>query len=85
VIIAYANGTPDEQAFWNRTLGERDQKEGDLAHATALLNRHAAIEKTITLAHDYCEQARAMLTSIPASAEKSAMLDIVDFCASRGY
>jgi len=85
VITAYANGDAQEQAFWKRTLSEKDQKPGDFEHAVALLEKHHAIEKTIAMAEDYCQKARGALGGFAPGAPKSAMLDIVDFCVSRAY
>lgn len=85
VILAYAAGDKTERAFWQRTLGERRQQQGDFAEAQRLLARHDAIAKTFAMAGEYCEKSRAALAAFPPSPARAAMLDIVDFCAARGY
>ena len=85
VITAYAAGDAKEKAFWQRTLGDGNQNDDDLAQAQALIAKHNGVEKTIAMAHDYCEKARQNLAGFAASPAKSAMLDVVDFCASRAY
>lgn len=85
VITAYRTGNDEEKAFWQRTLGEGEQTPADLAQAQALIAKHQGVSTTIAMANDYCKKARAAIASFPASPAKSAMLDIVDFCASRAY
>lgn len=85
VILAYAAGNEEEKTFWSRTLSDLEQKEGDLEQAIALLHKHQAIQKTIAMAKDYCEKARGDIAPFPASRERTALFELVDFCASRGY
>jgi octaprenyl-diphosphate synthase len=85
VITAYQAGDDSEKAFWQRTLGDGQQTEDDLTHAKNLIAKHGGVTATIKMAHDYCQQARQAIASFPQSPAKSAMLDIVDFCASRAY
>jgi len=85
VILAYSAGDEDEQAFWNRTLSEREQLPKDFAIAQSLMRKYGAIAQTIDMAEHYCEKARQALAGFPQSPARSAMLDIVDFCAARAY
>lgn len=85
VILAYAAGSEEEQGFWNRTLGTLEQNPDDLPQAIAVLQKHNAIGRTIAVAEDYCEKARESLRRFPDSPARSALFDLVDFCASRAY
>jgi octaprenyl-diphosphate synthase len=85
VIIAYNVGSPEERAFWMRTLGELVQKPADFDYALSLLNKHQALDQTVAMAERYCNKARQSLMGFPASPARAAMLDIVDFCSSRAY
>lgn len=85
VILSYQAGGEDEKAFWQRTIGQQQQSEDDLDSALYLMQKHGAIDKTVAMAEHYCDKARRCLSSFAPSATKSAMLDIVDFCASRAY
>jgi octaprenyl-diphosphate synthase len=85
VILAYKTGNAEEKDFWMRTLGNLEQNEGDLQTAISLLTKHDTITKTIALANDYCEKAANTLHYFPDSPARCAMLDLVAFCASRGY
>lgn len=83
IILAYANGSDEERAFWQRTLGERDIHEKDLDEALAILKHHGALDATLQEAIAYGEEARDALKIFPDSELKSALLETIDFCISR--
>lgn len=83
VLLAFARGDDAERAFWRRTLEDRDQSEGDLAQAQALITRHRGLADTIDRARAYGDQALAALAGFPDGAEKRALADVVDFCIER--
>jgi octaprenyl-diphosphate synthase len=83
VILSFRRGTPEERAFWQRTLADSDIRDGDLDHAQALMRRHKAIEATLERARHYGDVARDALAIFPDSAAKKAMLDVVGFCIAR--
>jgi octaprenyl-diphosphate synthase len=85
VIYCYQAGTRDEKAFWERALGNLEQKPEDLHTAIMIMQKYDAIRKTVAMAERYCEKARKTLDVFEACPEKRAMLDIVDFCAARAY
>lgn len=85
VILAYNAGDATEKAFWNRTMGDLNQTPTDLDDARALLHKHNAIAQTVAMASHYCNKARKSLSGFIPGQARSAMLDIVDFCASRVY
>ncbi len=85
VIIAYQNGTPDERAFWQRTIGEGDQADGDLARAQQLLGRHAALAETGRIARTHATAAAAALERFPLGPHRTALQDVAAFCVARAY
>jgi octaprenyl-diphosphate synthase len=85
VVIAFAKGDESERAFWRRVLETEDRREGDLDEAMRLLARHDAIALTVHRAEIYGERARRALDRFPPSAERAAMLELVDFCIERAY
>lgn len=86
LILAYQYGTPEERTFWQRVVQEEtEQQESDLVTALELMKKHEAIAKTVARARHYCQQAKEALDVFPASAEKDALLEVVDFCAERAY
>jgi octaprenyl-diphosphate synthase len=84
-LIAYREGTEEEKAFWRRTLKDRNQEDGDLRHAIALLAKHDAIARSLAQAEAYCDEARRLLSARPAGPFKNALLETVDFCIERAY
>lgn len=85
VILAYRRGSEEERAFWERTLEKMDQRDGDLAHALHLLDRHGAFTDTIERARHYGAMARDALGIFPTGATRQALLDTVRFCVERAY
>ncbi len=83
VLLAFARGNAEEQTFWRRTIEERDQREGDLARAIALMQKHHAFVDTVGRARDYGDKALAALDRFPESEWKRAMAGVVGFCISR--
>jgi octaprenyl-diphosphate synthase len=85
VILAYQRGNAEEQAFWQRTVGQGEAGDDDLQHAIALMKRHKTIDTTFERARHYGATAREALGLFPASAAKQAMLDVVAFSIIRAH
>ncbi|TDP43760.1 polyprenyl synthetase family protein [Zavarzinia compransoris] len=85
VILAYARGDSAEQAFWRRCLEQRDQHEGDLAAALALLAKYGTLAETVERARLYGEKARKALARFPDNDYRRALEGIIDFCIERAY
>jgi octaprenyl-diphosphate synthase len=85
VVLAYARGDEEERRFWRRTLEDGEQGPDDLEAATALLRRRGALADTLRRAGEFGEAARRALDPFAPSADKRAMLDLVDFCLERAY
>jgi octaprenyl-diphosphate synthase len=83
VLLAFERGDEAERAFWRRTLEERDQTDEDLAEAQRLIARHGTLAETFARARDYGRQAKEALAGFPDSAEKRAMVGLVDYCIER--
>jgi octaprenyl-diphosphate synthase len=85
VILAYARGTPEERLFWREAMeGSRTSNE-DLAYATQLLRRHAALDDTLARARTYGQRAIDALGPFPGGKAKAAMVEAVEFAISRAY
>jgi len=83
VILAYARGNKEQQAFWRAAMESGRHDEAALARAFALLAEHKALEDTIKAARRFGAAARAALSGFADSPHKRAMLEVVDFCISR--
>jgi octaprenyl-diphosphate synthase len=85
VVLAYRAGSETECAFWRRTLEDQDQREGDLAHAIDLMNRHGCLHATRDRARHYGELAHAALDPFRDCPEKRALLGAIAFSVARGH
>ena len=85
IILAFHRGNDEERAFWNRTMADLNQKDGDLEHAMELLHKHTALTDTIERARHYGAMAKDALGTFPNNPSKQILCDIVDFCISRAY
>lgn len=83
VILAYQEADEREKAFWQRTIGERDQKDGDLKEAQSYIDKHNVIEKGLDLARSYSNRAKG---HINGSSELAITLRaLCDYVVDRHY
>jgi octaprenyl-diphosphate synthase len=85
VVLAFARGSAEERRFWQRTLAQVEQQEGDFGNAIELLHRHGALADSVARAARYGDAARRALEAFPPSQPKQALVDLVDFCIERAY
>ncbi len=85
VILAYRRGNEAERQFWQRTLGHGDIQNGDLETAIATMRHHKALDATFERAKHYGAMACDALALFDNSTQKSALLDVVEFCISRTH
>lgn len=85
VILAFRRGTDEERAFWTRTLADLEQTEDDLPRAISLMEKHNALSDSVDRARHYGAMARDALGIFPESAEKKALIELIDFCVERAH
>ncbi len=85
VVLSFRRGNDSERAFWQRTLERGEINQDDLDGAIATMKRHRALEDTVERARHYGAMAKDGLALFPPSPWKAALLDVVDFCISRGH
>lgn len=83
VIKAVARADREEREFWTRTIEKGDQREGDLAHACALLERHGAMAEAREDALAWSAKARAALTGLPDGEIRDILDELADFVVAR--
>jgi len=74
VILAWQDGDANDRKFWQRTMGDGDYADGDLAMAQAILTRHDAINRSITIAGDYANAAIDALSRLSSTSADQAEL-----------
>lgn len=83
IIFAYREGTEEERIFWDRTLRNGDQNDGDLEHAITLLAKYDTLNKTKQRAEHYASKAIQALALFPKSDMRTALEQTVAFCIAR--
>jgi octaprenyl-diphosphate synthase len=83
VILSYRRGTAEEREFWKRAIEGRHNGDEELEKALGLMARGSAIGDTIGRARHFGEIARDALAPLEATPQKSALLEVIDFCISR--
>lgn len=83
VILAYARGDAQEKAFWKQSLESGENDDAALEQALSYMKKHNSLSDTIVKARSYGAQASSALAPIRPSAEKDALLEVIDFCISR--
>jgi octaprenyl-diphosphate synthase len=72
VLLAYQAGTPQEKAFWERTICKREIQACDFPTALAIIQPY--LLQTLTLAKEYAHKAVQALSSLEASALKDNLI-----------
>ncbi|MEM1003793.1 MAG: polyprenyl synthetase family protein [Pseudomonadota bacterium] len=83
VIKAVAQATPDERAFWQRTIEKGRQQEGDLDHALGLMKKYQTLEATRQDALGWASKAKASLDVLPDHEIRTLLHDLADYVVSR--
>jgi octaprenyl-diphosphate synthase len=85
VVLAFLRGDEEERRFWRRTLEDLDQRDGDLARAIQLMDKHASLRDTVERARHYGAIARDALGVFPDGPEKRALGDLIHFTIHRAH
>lgn len=85
ILFALEKANDEEKAFWQRTLGDKNQKDGDLESAQNLIVRHQALKKGMAFAQQFGNQAISSLDAIQDSDLKTILIDLVGFTIQRDY
>ena len=85
VLFAIENADATQKEFWQRTLGDKDQTEDDLATAKNIITQTKALEKGMDLARHYGDNAIQNLSTLPSSTLKQTLIDLVSFTLNREY
>jgi octaprenyl-diphosphate synthase len=85
VILAYARADDEARRFWTRVIAAGTQADGDLQCAIAYVQETGAIRETRRRAAHYADMACAALRKILSPEIRDALIDVAEFCVSRGY
>lgn len=82
-LILAVHRTPNERAFWERTIDRREQTEADFKRAREMVVGAGALDSTLRLAGRYADEAKAALAICPAGPWRTALESLADFAVTR--
>lgn len=85
VILAYRTSNAEEKLFLKRSLAEGIQHKDDLKTALSIMAKYNILDKSMLEAKAYVEKGKSALSTFPDSAEKQALIEIIDFSLNRPY
>ncbi|MBU6418704.1 MAG: polyprenyl synthetase family protein [Proteobacteria bacterium] len=85
VILALAEATEEERAFWVRTLEHSEQTEEDLSMALGLIRKYDATARTIARADGFIDRAVNTLARFPESETRNALADVARYTTARRH
>jgi octaprenyl-diphosphate synthase len=83
VVRAVAAASPEERAFWTRTIEKGDQRDGDLDEARRLMDLHGALDSTRDTALSHAARARSALDALPDAPIRRILADVADYVVAR--
>lgn len=83
LIKAVAKASPEERAFWTRVIEKGDQRDGDLAQALVLLQRHDAISACRSDALAWVATSKKALGNLDVHPLREILSELADFVVSR--
>ncbi|GBQ45836.1 polyprenyl synthetase family protein [Komagataeibacter sucrofermentans] len=83
VLAAYAAGSEEDRAFWQRVIEESEQKPEDLDHALRLIEQTGAIRITLERATEYADAAREALSIFPPGRLRQMLQDTASYTVNR--
>ncbi len=85
IILAIEQATAQEREFWQRTLGDKDQKDGDLDTAIELMIKYDTFNQGMKMARDYGDKAIESLSQIPNTELKLTLENLIKFIIEREF
>ncbi len=83
LIKAVAKANAEERAFWVRVIEKGDQREGDLAQALEIMNRHGALDAARADALAWAARGRAALAQVPDHPLRQMLDDLSAYVVAR--
>jgi len=85
VLLTLKDANTDERAFWERTIVNGEQNDGDLEQALEIISKHDGFSKSLTLADDYKNKAIDALSIAPESPFKDQLIGLADYVIHRSF
>lgn len=85
ILFTLENANEDERAFMQRTIAQKQFKDGDLETMQEIFSRHDALEKGMTMAREYGELAQKALSKTPDNELRTLLNDVIGFTIDRKF
>ena len=85
IILALEKANDEERAFWQRTLQDKNQQDGDLETAQAIIKKHDTLNAGLRMAVEYGDQAIQSLHGLPESDLRQTLQNLVSFTINRQH
>lgn len=83
LILAMRATRATDTAFWERTIGQREQKPGDFQHAQALMKSSGALDAAQAVARGYAEKAVVALSLFESGPWRAALESLALYSVER--
>ncbi len=83
VLIAYRRGDAAEKAFWERTIGNAEQADGDLEQGLRLMRHRNSIGATLSYARRYADRSHSALAGFPETRMRRTLGEVADYTVAR--
>ncbi len=85
VLKALEKATPEERKFWQRCLGDLEQKSGDFEEALHLFEKYNALGRSMDTARDFAARGRKLLNDLPGNKYRDDLAELITFAVEREY
>ena len=83
IILAYLRANNKEKKFWNRTIRDLNQENGDLEKAKEIIKKYNCIEDTLLRAKHFSSIAKDSLGTFNDNKYRKILLQLIDSSFSR--
>ena len=85
IILAYGRSNDKEKKFWERTISDLNQNDGDFEMALEIINKYQCIEDTLTRANHFSNVAVDSVDIFKDNIYKEKLVSLVSKSVSRIY
>ncbi|MEQ8406378.1 MAG: polyprenyl synthetase family protein [Oceanicaulis sp.] len=85
LALALEAADAEERVFWERTIRDLDQNDGDFEEAVRLMTKHGALDATLAQARGHARRAVEALDVAPKNAWSQALAALAEFVVERAY
>jgi octaprenyl-diphosphate synthase len=85
VILAIEKANEEEKKFWQRTIGDKNQKDSDLEKAIELMHKYNTLVQGMNMAYSYGEKAINSLAKLPENKMNNTLENLIEFIIKREF